>query len=304
MKLNIVITKDLKLFPDQIERLSSFGEVVYYNTDSKSEDEWLKRCEGAQIICSWMYGLKSDKVYSLKDVFISLPFVWVDFLDIEKLKERKIQISNAPWCNKEAVVEWIVGMTLYLTRDFKYLIWNRSEDRDRILRSWMSLYWKEVTILWNGHIWRNLAKVYGSLWMYVNIFRRWDDLITKVQSADIVVNCLPLNEETKGLLDKNFFFSLKRGSFFISTSRHEIYDIDAMIEALNSEILNGVADDSASSVAWDTQYPWYKKLLNHPVIVVTPHIAWNTDYEKRKANNIMIDNIEAYLKWARINIVS
>lgn len=270
MKPNIVITKDLKLFPDQIERLSSFGEGVYYNTDPKSEDEWLERCEGAQIICSWMYGLKSNKVYSLKDVFISLPFVWVDFLDIEKLKERKIQISNAPWCNKEAVVEWIVGMTLYLTRDFKYLIWADSEDKSRILRSWMSLYWKEVTILWNGHIWRNLAKVYESLWMYVNIFRRWDDLITKVQSADIVVNCLPLSEETKGLLDKDFFFSLKRGTFFISTSRHEIYDIDAMIEALNSEILNGIADDSASSVAWDTQYPWYKKLLNHPSIVVTP----------------------------------
>lgn len=304
MKPNIVITKDLKLFPDQIERLSSFGEVVYYNTDSKSEDEWLERCEGAQIICSWMYGLKSDKVYSLKDVFISLPFVWVDFLDIERLKERGIQISNAPWCNKEAVVEWIVGMTLYLTRDFKYLIWTDSEDKSRILKSWAGLYWKKVTILWDGHIWKYLTKVYESLWMYVNIFRRWDDLITKVQDADIVVNCLPLNEETKGLLDKNFFFSLKRGTFFISTSRHEIYDIDAMIEALDLGILLWVADDSASSVAWDTQYPWYKKLLNHPSIVVTPHIAWNTDYEKRKANDIMIDNIEAYLKWARINIVS
>lgn len=38
-------------------------------------------------------------------------------------------------------------------------------------------------------------------------------------------------------------------------------------------------------------------------IIVTPHIAWNTDYEKRKTNDMMIDNIVAWLDKKPIHIV-
>jgi lactate dehydrogenase-like 2-hydroxyacid dehydrogenase len=43
-----------------------------------------------------MYAMKSEKVYDLKDVFISLPYVGVDFLDRKKLKERNITVANSP----------------------------------------------------------------------------------------------------------------------------------------------------------------------------------------------------------------
>jgi phosphoglycerate dehydrogenase-like enzyme len=77
-----------------------------------------------------------------------------------------------------------------------------------------------------------------------------------------------------------------------------------LLEALDKEILIGVADDSASSVAGDVEYPNYNKLLDHPKIIVTPHIAWNTDHTKRKANDIMINNIEARLNKNPINIIT
>ncbi len=40
-----------------------------------------------------------------------------------------------------------------------------------------------------------------------------------------------------------------------------------------------------------------------PKIVVTPHIAWNTDAERRKANDMMIDNIEAWINKKPINLI-
>ena len=61
-----------------------------------------------------------------------------------------------------------------------------------------------------------------------------------------------------------------------------------MINAIDNNILIGVADDSASCVAADLEHPHYKKLLAHPKIIVTPHIARNTDYKSRKSNDMII----------------
>ncbi len=304
MKPKIVVPRNLKFYPDQIKKLESLWNVSYYNIDPKDLDEWYERCKDADIICPWMYWMKSDKVYDLKNVFISVPYVGVDFLDKNKLKERNITVANSPWCNKEAVVEWIIGMILTYFRNLNKLIWVTNElIKDDIMKSWTSLFNKKITILWHWNVWKLLWKVCKSFGMKVKYYKRWDDLIKSVKNADIVANCLSYNEKTKWLLDKKFFFLLKKWTFFVSSSRHEIYDIDAMIEALNNDFLIGIADDSASSLAWDIEYPGYKRLLNHPKIIVTPHIAWNTDYEKRKANDMMIDNIEAWLNKKPINLI-
>lgn len=303
MKPKIVVPLNLKFFPDQIKRLESLWNVTYYNTDPRDLDDWFIRCKDADIICPWMYWMKSDKVYDLKNKFISVPYVGVDFLDKNKLKEKNITVANSPWCNKEAVVEWIIGMIITYFRNLNNLIWVTNIKREEVIKSWIGLYGKKITVLWHWNVWKYLWKICKSFGMKVKYYKKWDDLLRSIKNADIVANCLSYNEKTKWLLDKNFFFSLKKWTFFVSSSRHEIYDIDAMIKALNNGILIWVADDSASSVAWDTEYPWYKKLLNHQKIIVTPHIAWNTDYEKRKANDMMIGNIEAWLNKKPINLI-
>lgn len=301
----IVVPRELNFYPDQIKRLDSFWDVKYYHTDPKSVEERFDRCKEADIICPWMYGMKSDKVYDLKNVFISLPYVGVDFLDRKKLQERNIIVSNSPWCNKEAVVEWIIGMILVYFRSLNSLIWVRNLSKEDILKlRWISLFDKKITILWHGHIWILLWEICKSFWMKINFFLRGGDLIESTKDADIIVNCLPLNDETEWLLDRNFFLSLKKWAFFISSSRNEIYDTNALMEALHKEILIWAADDSASSIAGDVEYPNYNKLLNYPKIIVTPHIAWNTDHEKRKSNDIMIDNIEARLNKNPINVIT
>ena len=147
MTPKIVVPRNLKFFPDQIKKLESLWSVTYHDTDPKDLDEWYERCKDADIICPWMYWMKSDKVYDLKNVFISVPYVGVDFLDKNRLKERNITVSNSPWCNKEAVVEWIIGMTLTYFRNLNKLIWVTTElIKDDIMRSWTSLFNKKINI--------------------------------------------------------------------------------------------------------------------------------------------------------------
>lgn len=303
MKPRITVTKNLELYEDQVKRLESLGDVTYYDKDPKSSDEWLERCRGANIVCTGVFGLKSDKVYQLKNVFISLPFVGVEFLDKKKLKKNNIVVSNSPGCNQEAVAEWIVGMMLQYFRRLCRLTRITDLPKDEILKMATSLYNKKITILGAGHIGIQLGKICDSFGMKVNFFKRGNNLLKSVKDADIIANCLSVNSATIGLLNKQFFSSLKRGSFFVSASRHQIYDVEALKDALDKNILIGAADDAADAEVGNINEPDYKTLLSHPKILATPHIAWNTDAERRKANDIMIDNVEAWINKKPINLI-
>ena len=124
-----------------------------------------------------------------------------------------------------------------------------------------------------------------------------------MEDKDVIINCLGSNPTTKGLLDKDFFNSLKKGSYFITVTGKGIYDIDALITALDNGILTGAATDAANIQTGDVNNEFYQKLLNHPKILVTPHIAYCAESTARNCNDMMIDNIEAWLKGKPINIV-
>jgi len=303
MKLKIVVTKDLKFYPDQIKRLESLGQVIYHKKEAKTADEWLERCKEANIICTGLFGFNSDKLYQLRNVFITLPFVGIEFLDKKKLKEKNIVVANSPGCNKESVTEWIIGMLLMNFRRLNLLTRRKDLSREEALQTDRSLFNKKIIILGNGHIGKQLGKICKVFGMQVNIFKRGDNILEKVKDADIIANCLSANESSINLLDKKMFMSLKKGSFFISVTKPQVYDLAALKEALDKGILSGAADDAGGANIGDTKDPQYKELLKHPKIIVTPHIAWNSEAELRKSNDIMIDNIVAWIKHKPINLV-
>lgn len=297
----IVVTGSMHLYPDQIERLKKLGDTVVFD-DIPTSKEWLERSKDADIILSGEIGMQ-DKSYELKNKYFSLPMVGVGWLDLPKLKANNNHLSNCPGCNKQAVSEWIIGMMIYLFRRFGELIRTTDIKKEEVLKSSHSLAGKNITILGKGNIGSTVGKICEALGMKVTYFQRNDNLLGKVKDADVVVSCLSANPSTRNLLDKTFFNSLKKGAYFITITASSVYDADAMLEALDKLILAGVADDSATMPVGEVSNPYYQKLLKHPKVIVTPHIAFNTDLTARGANDIMIDNVEAWIKGSPINLV-
>lgn len=159
MKPKIVLVRDMKLYEDQKKRLESLGDVVYNVENPSSSEEWFKRVKDADIICSGIFGMNSEKVYELNDVYVSLPVVGIDYLDIKRLKENNISVSNSPGCNKEVVTEWIIGMLLMKFRRLDEINRVKDKPKDEILKSGTSLYGKNITILGHG----NIGKVVGKI---------------------------------------------------------------------------------------------------------------------------------------------
>lgn len=300
-KKKIVVTQPMDLLPDQIEKLKELGELVKYDELASSHDEWLERVKDADIVFTGKYGLK-QKIYELKDKFIVVPFVGTGWVDKEELKERGITFSYSPGCNKDAVAEWIVAMMLMLSRKLNKYVRIENLPKEFPPRT-PGLSNKTVCILGKGNIGTRVGEICEALNMKLEYFRRGDNLIKSVKDADFVVNALSLNPSTEGLLDKNFFMSLKKGSYFVTPTGQKINDIDAVIEALDKGILAGIGIDGGGMQPGDTNDEFYKKMLAHPKILVTPHIAFNTDRTARVGNDMVLENIEAWLEGKPKNII-
>ena len=298
----IVVIRNFDFTPKQTERLKKLGDVKFYDNSPITKEEWLKRAKNADIICSGNFGLK-DSLNELKNVFITYPFVALDGINIEQLKRNNIALANSPGCNKDAVSEWVMSMILNLLRKFPQFIKNNNLPKGEMPEITQSIKNKSITILGKGNIGSRVGKLCEAFGMNIAFFERGDNLLGKVKNADVIVNCLSPNKNTVNLLNRNFFFSFKKGSYFITFTKKEIYDSDAMIEALDRNRLNGVADDCASEIVGDIYNDYYQKLLKHKKILVTPHIAWSADSSIYNGNEMVIDNIEAWIKGCPQNLI-
>ena len=298
----IVVTQNLELSSKQVKRLKSLGEVTLYNDLPSSYEEWMERCKDADIICTGKFGFM-QKVYEMKDKFFSLPFVNVKWLDKEKLKDQKITAAYTPGGNKEAVTEWVMGMLLILFRKFPQFIGAKEQASVEILEVMPGLAGKKAAILGKGHIGKAVGKACKLFKMKVRYFQRGDNLLKQVKNAEVIINCLSTNEETIGLLNKEFFEALKKGAYFITFTDQRICNDEELIKALDNGTLTGAAHDAGSAQVGDTNDLLYTKLLNHPKLLATPHVAFNTEYATRKVNEMMIDNVEAWIKGKPINLI-
>lgn len=303
--MKIVVTNNQHFTVEQKERLESLGDVTYYDDLPKDGEEYLKRVEEADIICSGTAGFK-DAYNKLKDVYVTVGFVSVAFVDLEVMKNNNVLVSNAPGINKNAVSEWIMWMVGCVLRDFdNYLNTTKNlRDFDALPPVFPGFADRNITILGYGNVGKQTAKLAEAYGMSVTFFKRGDDIKESVKNADIVIDTLSSDPTTEKILNKDFFNSMKEGSSFISVTRSEILDEDALIEALDNGKLYRACLDCGGIMVGDTSDSYYKKLLAHPKISVTPHIAYNSTKSFEMGNNVMIDNVEAFIKGNPQNILN
>lgn len=66
--------------------------------------------------------------------------------------------------------------------------------------------------------------------------------------------------------------------------------------------LSYVAHDVADAKPGDFSDPLYERLRQHPKVLVTPHLAGFSDVTTKTGNEMMIDNVEAWLQGKPIHV--
>lgn len=120
----------------------------------------------------------------------------------------------------------------------------------------------------------------------VKVFNGNDTLSIALANTDVLVNCLPLNNDTRALINAEKLSQLPLGSYLINISRGAVVQEEALINALQNGQLAGAALDCFVEEPLAKASP----LWSMHNVAITPHISGATYV--RSAAPVLADNIK------------
>ena len=96
------------------------------------------------------------------------------------------------------------------------------------------------------------------------------DLDTLFRASDVLSLHVPLNDETRHVVNGRTLGLMKRGAIVVNTARGGVVDLDALLEALDAERLEGAGLDVLPSEPMPPDHP----VLRHPRALLSPHSAF------------------------------
>lgn len=212
--------------------------------------------------------------------FIATATIGFDHIDTDYCRRAGITWTNAPGCNAASVAQYLHSSLLLLQK----------------LKG-IDLPEATIGIVGVGNVGSKVAQVAKGLGMRVllNDLPRQEQeggaafspLETLAAECDVLSFHVPLYKEGKyktfHLADGNFFRSLKRRPVLINTSRGEVVETGALLEALNE----GWVSDAIIDV-WEHEPDIHPGLLEK-VFLGTPHIAGYSADGKANATRMSLD---------------
>lgn len=237
-------------------------------------------------------------------------------VDLKAAQALGLSVVRVPAYSPHAVAEHAVGLLLTLNRKI-----HRAHNRVRELNFSLSglvgfdLCGKTVGIVGTGKIGRIAAQIFRGFDARVLAADPYPDaawaaargitytgLPELLRDSDIVSLHTPLLPETQHLLDAAAFARMKPGAHVVNTSRGQLIDTTAMIAALKSGRLGGVAldvyeeeegiffEDHSGRVLQDDEL---SRLLTFPNVLITAHQAFLTREALDEIARVTVANLLA-----------
>ncbi|MHA2789554.1 D-isomer specific 2-hydroxyacid dehydrogenase family protein [Corynebacterium sp. S7] len=108
--------------------------------------------------------------------------------------------------------------------------------------------------------------------------------------ADIVVNILPLTEETKGLINETVFKALPNHAIFVNVGRGAVVDTRSLVSALENGEIAGAGLDVTDPEPLPEDHP----LWHMDNCLITPHTATTDEMGRNYIAPTIIANAEAF----------
>jgi len=304
------------------------AEHEYVFSDVKLTSSSLESARGAEIISVFVGSMLTaqmiDTLPGLK--LICTRSMGYDHIDVKHAKEKGIKVTNVTSYAAHPVAEFTFALLLAVTRKIYYAYNQLREGTDYDIRDLqgVSLNGRTFGVVGTGRIGKNvalLAKAFGmnvlindakpdETWSSQNglSYIPLDDLLSQ---ADIVSIHVPYMPETHHLMNAERFAKMKMGSILINTSRGEIVETHALLAALKEGRLWGAGLDVLEEeralkeeidvIVGERPNIDYELLtanhvlIDHPRVIVTPHIAFSTDEAMREITRVTALAISDYL---------
>jgi D-3-phosphoglycerate dehydrogenase len=115
-----------------------------------------------------------------------------------------------------------------------------------------------------------------------------------VSTSDIVTLHVPSGADTKHLVDEEFLGWMKHGAILLNTSRGDVVDEAALLQALDAGAVRAGLDvfdgePGSSHGSWDSP------VARHPGVVATHHIGASTSQAQRAIADGVVEIVDAFV---------
>lgn len=316
---------------NEIEYLKKFCNTKYdYELIQESLDDRskiTKERQEAEIISCFTFSRVTAEILkqfpNLK--LIALRCVGFDHIDIDYCKEHNIAVVNSAGYGNITVAEFAFGLMLDVTRKIARSYMNlKNEHLDKDVYTGFELNGKNLGIIGTGAIGAEVIRIAKGFGMNVLAYDLYpkNELVEKygvkyveldelLKESDIISLHAPSTAENFHMINEEKINLMKSHSVIINTARGELIDTKALYEALTSNKIFGAGLDvlEAENILTKPESTWAfdyltddtikqtlinERLLKLHNVVITPHIAYNTQEAEDRILHITGINIDSF----------
>ncbi len=308
---------------DSLQRAAAGTEIAWRFMDCRLSAETSAAATGAEAVCTFVNDHVDrpclEALVKLGIKHVALRCAGFNSTDLVAAKELGITVTRVPAYSPYAVAEHAVALLLALNRKIPRAN-NRVHDLNFSLAGLVGfdLHGKTAGIIGTGKIGRITAQILRGFGMRVLAFDpypsaewaqqygvEYTDAQALARESDVISLHTPLTPETRHLVNAQTLQLIKPGAVLINVSRGALIDTPALIEALKSGRLGGVAldvyeeeegvffEDLSGQILQDDDLA---RLLTFPNVLITAHQAFLTNEALGEIARVTVANLTALSK--------
>jgi D-lactate dehydrogenase len=306
---------------DYLTRAAGADELDCHFHEFRLEPETAFAASGALAVCVFVNDVVNREVLArlagLGVRLVALRCAGFNNVDLDAAKELGIAVTRVPSYSPHAVAEHTIALILTLNRKI-HRAYNRVREFNFSLSGLVGfdLCGKTAGIVGTGRTGRIVAEILRGFGMRVLAFdpypnQEWAaqngieyvEMSTLARESDLISLHAPLRPETDRIVNQETLAMMKAGVMLVNVSRGRLIHTKALIKALKSGHIGGVAldvyeeeegvffEDLSGEVLQDDELA---RLLTFPNVLVTAHQAFLTHEALSEIARVTAENVRRF----------
>lgn len=304
------------------------NEIYFLKSPLLNSTEIEENIISAEILCVTPFSrLTADVLEKFNNLkLITTRSVGFSHIDRKYCKKRGIEITITPHYGDNTVAEFSFALLLNLVRNVHFSLSEIKYGKNGGKYDGIELYGKTVGIVGVGSIGMQSVRIahgFGMKICYNDLHRnvvaenkynaQYLNFESLCKTSDFIMLHTPLTDENYHLFDSKIFDIMKPNAFLVNTARGELIDTKSLYLALTSGKIKGAALDVVECEEFFNPVNSYfdnfenncsscmkKTLINYLLasldnVIITPHIAYNTNEAAERILEMTTQNIREML---------
>ena len=273
--MNVLVTGAFQLNSEELAELEAAGHKVFMHPDERAPVKQPEHYEA--VVCNVLFLYTPiERFTNLR--LIQLTSAGLDRVPLDYIRAHGIELHNAAGVYSVPMAEFAVCGILQLYKQSRFFAANQAQHKWEKHRGLLELSDKRVCILGCGDVGREIAKRLKAFGCHITGVNRTvrelpdfdevlplDKLADAAAACDILVCCIALTPETRGIVSDEIFDRLHDGAIFVNVARGALADETALTKWLQS------GGHAVLDVFEEEPLPESSPLWDMESVLLTPH---------------------------------